>query len=293
VVSDFVIVVRLREKLRPLIRGGRLTHVDFSTNGASFARRLIVTSFKERVRDGDVTLGTFLNLGSALVAEVCALSGFDWLLVDLEHGAGGEEGLVGQLLAGAAHNVPVLVRVESAERIRVGHALDLGVAGVMYPRLNTPDELSTAISHLWYPPRGDRGVASYNRARRFGGDTRSIDDVNDELLCVVQIETSLALSNVKEFAATPGVDVLFVGPGDLSTALGCPGQLHSEVYLEALDHVVATARDAHVGAGILVGDVDDVQAHLDRGFSFVAVASDSALLRRAAMTAARSGSRRN
>ena len=79
------------------------------------------------MRNGDVNLGTFLNLGSPLVAEVCALSGFDWLLVDLEHGAGGEEALVGQLLAGAAHDVPVLVRVESAERIRVGHALDLGV----------------------------------------------------------------------------------------------------------------------------------------------------------------------
>jgi len=117
-------------------------------NVASVVRGCVVTSFKERVRNGSVTLGTFLNLGSALVAEVCALSGFDLLLVDLEHGAGGEEGLVGQLLAGAAHDVPVLVRVESAERVRVGHALDLGVAGVMYPRLNTPDEVTTAISHL-------------------------------------------------------------------------------------------------------------------------------------------------
>jgi 2-keto-3-deoxy-L-rhamnonate aldolase RhmA len=252
-----------------------------------------VTPFKERVRNGDVTLGTFLNLGSALVAEVCALSGFDWLLVDLEHGAGGEEGLVGQLLAGAAHDVPVFVRVESAERIRVGHALDLGAAGVMYPRLNTPDEVAAAISHLWYPPRGDRGVASYNRARRFGGDTKSTSDVNDELLCIVQIETSVALSNVTDIAATPGVDVLFVGPGDLSTALGCPGQLDSAIYLEALDRVVVAAHDARVAAGILVGDVGDVESHLDRGFSFVAVASDSALLRRAATSAARSASQRN
>lgn len=252
-----------------------------------------MTSFRQSVRDGDVKLGTFLNLGSPLVAEVCALSGFDWLLVDLEHGAGGEEALVGQVLAGAAHDVPVLARVESAERIRVGHALDLGVTGVMYPRLNTPVEVSTALSHLWYPPQGDRGVASYNRARRFGGDARTASDVNDELLCVVQIETSLALSNVKDIAATPGVDVLFVGPGDLSAALGCPGQLDSEVYLVALDHVVAAARDARIAAGILVGDVDVVQSHLDRGFSFVSVASDSALLRSAATTAARSAPRRD
>lgn len=245
-----------------------------------------MTSFKESVRNGDASLGTFLNLGSALVAEVCALSGLDWLLVDLEHGAGGEEGMVGQFLAGAVHDVPMLVRVESAERIRVGHALDLGAAGVMFPRLDTPEEVATAVSHLWYPPQGDRGVATYNRARRFGGDTRTTSEVNDELLCVVQIETSLALSNVTGIAATPGVDVLFVGPGDLSTALGCPGQLDTEVYLGALDQVVAAARGEQIAAGILVGDVDAVESHLDRGFSFVAVASDSALLRRAVTTAA-------
>lgn len=250
-----------------------------------------MTSFKERVRNGDVLLGTFLNLGSALVAEVCALSGFDWLLVDLEHGAGGEEALVGQLLAGAAHDVPVLMRVESPERIRIGHALDMGVAGVMYPRLDTADEVRTAISHMWYPPQGDRGVATYNRARRFGGDSRSSSDVNDELLCVVQIETSLALSNVDDIAKTPGADVLFVGPSDLSTALGCPGQWNAPIYLEALDHVVAAARGAHLAAGILVGDVDAARAHVDRGFSFVSVASDSALLRRAATAAVRAARR--
>ncbi len=245
-----------------------------------------MTSFKESVRSGATHLGTFLNLGSPLVAEVCALSGFDWLLVDLEHGAGGEEALIGQLLAGAAHDVPVLVRVESAERIRVGHALDLGAAGVMFPRLDTNDEVAAALGHLWYPPQGDRGVATYNRARQFGGDTRSSSDVNDQLLCLVQIETSSALSNVADIAATPGVDVLFVGPGDLSTALGCPGQLDATVYRAALDRVVEAARNAHVAAGILVGDPGDVERHLDRGFSFVAVASDSALLRRAATAAA-------
>jgi 2-keto-3-deoxy-L-rhamnonate aldolase RhmA len=252
-----------------------------------------VTTFKERVRNGDVALGTFLNLGSALVAEVCALSGFDWLLVDLEHGTGGEEALVGQILAGAAHDVPVLVRVESAERIRVGHALDVGAAGVMFPRLDSPDEVRSAISHSWYPPHGDRGVASYNRARRFGGDTRSSGEVNDALLSIVQVETTSALSNVKDIAAVPGVDVLFVGPGDLSIVLGCPGQLDSPVYLEALDRVVAAARGAGVAAGILVGDVDAVDSHLNRGFSFVSVASDSALLRRAATAAAQSASSRS
>lgn len=244
-------------------------------------------SLIERVRHGDYLRGTFLNLGSSLVAEVCALSGFDWLLVDLEHGAGGEEGLLGQLLAGAAHGVAVIARTESPERIRVGHLLDLGVQGVMFPRLETPDEVRTAVSHLWYPPRGDRGIAGYNRARQFGGDGRTIDEVNEGIVAIVQVESVSALENLDEIAAVGGVDVLFVGPADLSAALGVPGQLDHPLFHDALDRVIAAAAKNGVVAGILVGDPAQVGAYRDRGFRFVAVGSDSSLLRGAAREALR------
>jgi len=249
-----------------------------------------VTSLRERVRSGELMRGTFLNLGSPLVAEVCALSGFDWLLVDLEHGFRGEEALIGQLLAGAAHDVPVLVRTESAERIRVGHVLDLGAAGVMFPHLDTPEEASAAVNHMRYPPRGDRGVASYNRARSFGGDTRDAQEVDDSLLCLVQIETLSALRNVEKIAATPGVDVLFVGPGDLSTALGVPGQWSSRDFIDALERVATAARDANIAAGILTPDLDRVASLNEMGYSFVSVASDSAILRSGARRASGLGS---
>jgi 2-keto-3-deoxy-L-rhamnonate aldolase RhmA len=226
-----------------------------------------------------------LNLGSALAAEVCALSGFDWLLVDLEHGAGGEEGLVGQILAGAAHGVPVIVRVEAAERIRMGHVLDLGVAGVMLPRLNSPDEVREALRHLWYPPHGDRGVAGYNRAREFGGDGREPQEVNDSILSVVQIESVSALESVSEIAAIPGVDVLFVGPSDLSTSMGIPGQFDAPELLAAFDAVIAAAREQKISAAILAGDLSRVEPLSVRGFDFIAVGSDSSLLRGAARAA--------
>lgn len=244
-----------------------------------------MSTLRERTRNGANLTGTFLNLGSPLVAEVCALSGFDWLLVDLEHGAGGEEGLVGQLLAGAAHDVPVLVRVETDARIRVGHALDLGAAGVMFPRLDSPTQVAGALAHLWYPPRGDRGIAGYNRARLFGSDTRDSEEVNEGVLGVVQIETLGALESVEEIARTPGVDVLFVGPSDLSAALGIPGELEAPTFLQALARVVAAARDGGVAAGILVGAPGRLAWYREHGFTFNAVASDSALLRDAARAA--------
>jgi 2-keto-3-deoxy-L-rhamnonate aldolase RhmA len=247
-----------------------------------------VTTLKERVRDGSLMKGTFLNLGSPLVAEVLALSGFEWLLVDLEHGVRSEEALIAQLLAGAAHDVPMLVRVESPQRIRVGHVLDLGAEGVMFPRLNTPEDVREAVSHLWYPPSGDRGVAGYNRARRFGGDARETAEVNDSILGLVQIETLSALENVSSIAAIPGVDVLFVGPSDLSTAMGIPGQLDAPEFVDALDKVVEAARKANVAAGILTGDLARAESLFERGYTFISVASDSALLRSAAQSAASS-----
>ncbi len=245
-----------------------------------------MATFVQRVRAGEATRGTFLNLGSGLVAEVCALSGFDWLLVDLEHGAGGEDSLVKQILAGAAHGVPVVVRVEMAERIRVGHALDLGALGVMFPRLDDPAQVAAAVQHLWYPPQGDRGVAGYNRARQVGDDVRTSLEVNESPLAIVQIESALALDGVEAIAALDGVDVLFVGPSDLSASLGIPGQLESPLFQAALARVASAAAATGKAAGILTGDPAMTAWYHDHGFAFVAVASDSALLRLAATNAA-------
>lgn len=237
-----------------------------------------MTTFKAKVRAAEPTLGTFLGLGSSAAAEVCALSGFDWLLVDLEHGSGGEDVLLGQILAASVHQVPLLVRVETDDRIRTGRVLDLGAAGVMFPRVDTAEQAAAAIAHLWYPPYGDRGVAGYNRARRFGSDGLTAEQVNQTIIGIVQIETLSALDNVEQIAAVDGVDALFVGPADLSTALGVPGQLDSPTFKAAEAKVIAAARAAGISAGILSRDGDHASACLDAGYSFVGVGSDASLL---------------
>src|ERR687890_1987886 len=119
---------------------------------------------RRRVAAGETTMGTFVGTASTIVAEVCAAAGIDWLLLDLEHGSGGEEQVRAVVPAAGAYGVPTVVRVESAARVRIGRVLDLGAAGVMLPRLNSADEVEEAVPHLRYPPDGDRGVATYNRA---------------------------------------------------------------------------------------------------------------------------------
>lgn len=239
-------------------------------------------ALRSRVIAGDPLIGTFLNLGSSLAAEACAIGGFDWLLVDLEHGGAGEDCLLGQILAAQAHGVPVVVRVESAERIRAGRPLDLGAGGIMFPRLDTADEVANAIHHLRYPPEGDRGVATYNRARRFTLATESFAADNDNVVGMVQIESVSALREAHAIAAIDGVDVLFIGPGDLSHALGVPGQLESPTFSHAVTEVLEASRRARKAAGILAATFKAARSYLEQGFTFVAVASDSTFLARAA-----------
>jgi 4-hydroxy-2-oxoheptanedioate aldolase len=190
-----------------------------------------------RVASGDATLGTFVGTASAVTAEVGAAAGFDWLLLELEHGAGGEEQVRATVPVAAAYGVSTVVRVESDARIRIGRVLDAGAAGVMLPRLDTADQVRAAMAHLSYPPRGDRGVATYNRACRFGLDPGALDRANDEIVGIVQIESARAVTAAAEIAAIVGVDVLFVGPRDLSHDLGVPGQTTAPVFVDALEQV--------------------------------------------------------
>jgi 2-dehydro-3-deoxyglucarate aldolase/4-hydroxy-2-oxoheptanedioate aldolase len=217
-----------------------------------------------------------------VTAEVCAAAGFDWLLVDLEHGAGGEDQVRALVPVAAAYGVPTIVRVETAARIRIGRVLDLGAAGVMLPRLNSAAEVALALAHLRYPPEGDRGVATYNRACRFGLDAGALERAGDELLGVVQIESAAAVADVGAIAGLPGADVLFVGPRDLSHDLGVPGDLAAPSFVAALDKVRTAARDHGKACGLLVNDGAAAAARLAEGWTFVAIGSDTTLLASAA-----------
>jgi len=236
------------------------------------------------VASGEPTLGTFVGAASTVTGEVCAAAGFDWLLVDLEHGAGGEDQVRDLVPVSAAYGVSVVVRVESAARIRIGRVLDLGAAGVMLPRLNNAAEVALALAHMRYPPEGDRGVATYNRACRFGLSPEYLERAGDELLGVVQIESAAAVAEAEDIAALPGADVLFVGPRDLSHDLGVPGDLTAPSFVAALEKVRTAGRDHGKACGILANDGAMAAARLDEGWTFVAIGSDSTLLAAAAVT---------
>jgi 4-hydroxy-2-oxoheptanedioate aldolase len=233
---------------------------------------------RTRLAGGQATLGTFVGAASPVREEACAAAGVDWVVVDLVHGSGGEEQVRDVIPVAGAYGVPTVVRVESAARIRIGRVLDLGAAGVMLPRMDTAEEVRLAVRHLRYPPAGDRGVATYNRACRFGLDPGALARANAEVLGVVQVESASAVEHVDQIAAIDGVDVLFVGPQDLSHNLGVPGDLQAPTYLAAVERVRAAAARHGKASGLLVRDGATAAARRAEGWTFVAIGSDTTLL---------------
>lgn len=236
-------------------------------------------SFRDRTLAGETLIGLFLDLGSPGAAELCASVGYDWLLVDLEHGAATEADLPGLLRAVELGDTTALVRPQSGERIRIGRALDMGARGIMVPRLESADQAREAVTFLRYPPDGIRGVATRVRGAGLGVVSHAdVKRLNERVVGIIQIESVGGLRDADAIAAIDGVDVLFVGPADLSHSLGIPGEFANPEYLGALERVVAACRAHGKAAGILVYDTAVVPRHLELGFTFVGIGSDAAFV---------------
>jgi 4-hydroxy-2-oxoheptanedioate aldolase len=248
----------------------------------------VATSFRDRILGGETLFGCWSGLGSPLAAELAARAGFDWVLIDLEHGAASEADLLAHLTAVEAAGATALVRPQSGERLRIGRALDLGAAGVVIPRLDSLAEARVAASYLRYPPDGVRGIALLTRGARLGAVGHgAISGVNRDIVGIVQVESPGALRDAEEIAAIDGVDVLFVGPADLSHSLGVPGQFGDATYQAALRSVVAACRSNGKAAGILLYDHAAFAPHLDLGFTVVGLGADASFVAEGARAALR------
>lgn len=235
--------------------------------------------FRQRVARGDVVFGQFLNLGSPLTAELCASAGFDWLVIDLEHGAGDERAALAQIQAIAGTGAAAIVRVESCNRVRIQRALDMGAAGVLVPQLRNASDAEDATEYTRYSKQ--RGVARGNRARGWAGAPQhEFADADASVLCAVQIETLSALRDVDAIAAVDGVDVLFLGPLDLSNALGVADWSQPAALADAAGVIARAAARAGKQAGVLVDSPEAVPHYRGLGFTFIGCSSDGSVVAR-------------
>ncbi|RBI59152.1 aldolase [halophilic archaeon] len=243
----------------------------------------MTNELKESIRAYEYPAGTWVSIGHPTVAEVSAMSAFDFVLVDTEHTAMHLETVENLVRAVDAVQEPTatVVRVPWNDAVRLKRVLDIGVDGVMVPMVETADEARELVRAVRYPPDGIRGVAS-GRASGYGRDfeeyVRTADGTN---LTIVQIETEAGLENAEAIAAVDGVDALFVGPADLSCSLGVFSEWESTGLADAMKRVIEAGHRSNTPVGTLTVDPDDVETRLEQGFDFLIVGKDTSHLRTA------------
>ena len=225
--------------------------------------------FRERVRSNEALLGCFLTWPTAGVAELLGLAGFDFLVLDAEHGFFSIESIEAMVIAAEGAGIPAIVRVPSCLAAEVGRSLDAGAAGILFPRGDGRATVHAAIESAKYPAAGKRGLGGV-RANRYGTVPldRFVQEANERTAIIVQIETGGALQELESIAAEPDLDVLFVGPNDLTQALGVPGQYADPRYKEAVERIARQARGSRKAAGIMLGRSDQILDLRRLGYTF-------------------------
>ncbi len=223
-------------------------------------------------------IGSWLMAASAAVAEAMGYCGFDFLVVDMEHSPLHIASTVELLRALAATPAVPLVRLANSDQVLVKQVLDAGARNIMFPFIQTAEQAHAAVSYTRYPPQGVRGVAAMHRASHYGHSQHYLRDANGGIAVVIQLETPEAIDALEQIAAVPGVDSLFVGPGDLAAAMGHIGEIgHADVQA-MIARAASRARAIGKPIGIVGGNPPMVQRFLDYGYTWSAIASDLALL---------------
>ncbi|KJQ56065.1 HpcH/HpaI aldolase family protein [Microbacterium sp. SA39] len=240
-------------------------------------------SFRERLASSDrAFIGMWACSGSALVTEVAAGSGLDWLLIDMEHSANTLETVLLQLQVVAAYPIAPVVRVPSNDTVAIKQVLDLGAQNLIVPMVSSADEARSAVAATRYPPEGVRGVGSaLARSARWNRVDRYLQESAQHTSLTVQIETTAGVDAAVEIATVDGVDAVFVGPSDLSASMGLLGQQTHPDVVAAVEQVFTAVRAAGKPVGVNAFDPAAADAYVAAGADFVAVGADVALLARA------------
>jgi 4-hydroxy-2-oxoheptanedioate aldolase len=237
-------------------------------------------ALKQRLKNGENVLGCWTMLGSPHVVELLGLAGFDYLILDQEHGLGDPTSLSFQLQAMSATPATSIVRVPWNDPVYLKRVLDAGAEGVLIPSVDTAEEARAAVAACCYPPAGRRGTASSSvRASNYGMGADYVATCADNLLVVIQIESAKGVENIDDILAVDGVDVVFIGPFDLSASVGQMGNLKHPEVARLIEHAETRIRAAGRAMGTVPHPGCTWKDMFARGYQFVNAGSDVAKLR--------------
>lgn len=243
---------------------------------------MLTGRLKERLRNGEPILGSWIALADPYAVEVMAEAGFDWLVIDTEHCPIGTESLRDILIALKGGTAAPIVRVADNRPDLFKVALDLGAEGILVPLVETVEDARRAVEACRYPPLGSRGFGPVRASRYFMRLEEYVRRANDELLLILQIETVTAVQNLDALMAVPGADALFIGPNDLASSMGFTGQSDHPQVRRTIEEIMARARAARFPFGILTGTPEEAVWAIARGATLVTIGGDLGFLLQAA-----------
>lgn len=251
---------------------------------------LNIRPLRQRLKDGKEALGMWLGITDPLAIEAIAADcDLDWVLLDMEHGGAGWEDLKQVMLGWKWSKVPLIVRPPSHDPKFLMAALDLGVSGFVVPFVNTAEDARRIADACRYPPMGGRGSAPRRVSRHYTLTEEYAASANDDVFVMVQIEHKTAVENVAEIAKVPGIDALFIGPGDMSFSYGIPGEFDHPTMVNAIQKVVDAGHANNLPVAMAVDSApEDIKKRIAQGIQLVTVGLDWMFMREAikAQTAA-------
>lgn len=239
---------------------------------------------KAALKAGNAVTGPILHEARSVgLIKLMAAAGHDFVFIDMEHGMYGMETVADLCQMALACGICPLVRPPDLAYHLVARTLDAGAQGVIVPRVQNRQEAETAVGYVKYPPLGRRGAGGDGRnAYERRGVRESIEGGNADTMVVLQIESAEGLENVEEIASAPGVDVLLIGPNDLSISLGIPGEYETDTFRDAISRIVAACEQAGIAIGTLTMSGEQTQPWYEMGFRFLLCNTDGNMMAEAA-----------
>ena len=239
-------------------------------------------TLKEKFRQDQPTYGIWITLESPSITEIATRMGFDWIVIDAEHGYLDMKIVMEHIRVANLANTPILVRISEIQGGLIKRIMDVGADGIVVPHLRTAAQLAEAVSFVKYPPEGTRGIGA-ERATRWGaGIEKCVPLANESSLVVAMMETMEAGDAIDEILDVPGVDAMFFGLHDYSATSGYPGKADEPAVMQRAMEVQKRIRERGMPSGILASEKEDIERRLVQGFRMIGLGFDTTLLIKAA-----------
>ncbi|MBC7237267.1 MAG: aldolase [Chloroflexi bacterium] len=231
---------------------------------------------KRKLQRGEVVLGPFMNCSYPAFIEIVGLAGFDFAIIDMEHGPLEVETAEDLCRAGQGAGLDPIVRVRKNDAPQIQRALDIGSAGVQVPQIETREQAEAVVRAAKYQPIGMRGISLFTRSGDYSvyGLSGITDRLNEEQMIVIHIEGVRGLENLEQIITVPHIDVIFLGPYDLSQSFGVPGQIDDPRVINGMRMAVGKIRDAGKAAGTYANDVETAKRWIDAGVQYISLSVD-------------------